>query len=92
MCPDSRQKAGGTQLAERFVDAAGGLFLSGIGNPDFRRKEQFVAGYIAFGDRCAHALFVIISLRCIYQPITCADGIEHATFAFFGRYLKDTIS
>ena len=82
----------GAQLAERFIDATGGFFLSGIGNPYFRREEQFAARHTAFGDRCAHALFIVIRLRRVNQPITCADGIKYATLALFERYLKHSIS
>ena len=82
----------GAQLTERFVDAVGCLFLSGIGNPDFGREKKFITGHAAFCDGITHTLFVIISLRRVYQPITRVDGIEYATLALFGRYLKYTIS
>ena len=68
------------------------VILSGIGNPHFGREKKFITGHAASGDGITHALFVIISLRRVYQPITRADGIEYATLALFGRYLKYTIS
>ena len=73
-----------SQLAERFVDAACSLFLSGIGNPNLGGKEQFAARHAAFAHSGPYAFFIVISLRRVYQTITCADSLQHAAFALFG--------
>ena len=31
-----------------------------------------------------YAFFIVISLRRVYQTITCADSLQHAAFALFG--------
>jgi len=58
------------QFTERFINAAGGVCLSGIAYPYFGGKEKLVTGHTAASDGIAHALFIIVSLR--------QDGKEYA--------------
>ena len=38
----------------------------------------------AFAHSGPYAFFIVISLRRVYQTITCADSLQHAAFALFG--------
>ena len=73
-----------TQFAERILYAVCSFFFASVRNPYFGGKEELVTRYAAFGNGVAHAFFVIICLRSIYQPVTCIYGIQHATLAIFG--------
>ena len=75
----------GLQLAQALVDAAGGFLLAGVRYPYLCREEQFLAFQSAAFPGAAHALFVLIGLGGIYQPIANAQRIGHTALTLFGR-------
>lgn len=66
------------------VDAACSLFLSGIGNPNLGGSGTVRCAARRICSQRPLRLFIVISLRRVYQTITPADSLQHAAFALFG--------
>ena len=82
----------GLQAAQALVDALGGFFFAGIRNPHFCHEEQVLTLQSTLAPGIAHALFVLISLCRIYQPITHTQRITYATFTLVRAHQKHSVA
>ena len=82
----------GLQPAQAFVNTLGGFFFAGIRNPHFCHEEQVLALQSTLAPGIAHALFVLISLGCVYQAITHTQRIAYATFTLVRAHQKHSVA
>ena len=82
----------GLQAAQALVNGGFGLFVTIVGNPDFRHEENFPAVDAAAAHGVAYALLVVVSLRRVDHAVADAQDIRNATLALGGRYLVDAVT
>ena len=82
----------GLQLAQALVDALCSLLLSCIRDPHLRHEKDVLTLHSALRDGSAHALFVIVGLRRIDEPIAHFKCIRHTLLRLLRRHQKYAIA
>ena len=80
------------ETAQGIVDRRLRLFVSGIGNPDFRRQKDVAAHDAGLPQPLPYFVFIVIGLRRIDESVPCMQGVFDAAHAFVRRNLIDAVS